>query len=172
MRQFVSYFGFRGAHLLMVMTLLLAPAFLYADEEAGSDEKLKPVPKEYADKHMPKGWWMDEKIIAEGKKIYETAKNEFTYKGKKEEVKDGCSTCHAIDPVKDRPKVRGARDFRVSKKVNTFTDSYWFWRISEGVPKTKMPAWKERLKEEERWKVIAYEHTWSHDGKPAAHDHK
>ncbi|HEY5595080.1 MAG TPA: hypothetical protein VIL61_08000, partial [Nitrospiria bacterium] len=29
-----------------------------------------PVPAEYADKHMPAGWWTDPKIIEEGKKIF------------------------------------------------------------------------------------------------------
>ena len=151
-------------------TLVLFPMVVRADDE-DEDKPMKPVPKAYADKHMPKGWWTDPKIIDEGKKIFETAKLEFDYKGKKEEVKDGCSTCHAIDPKKDRPKQRGARDFRVSQKINQFSDSYWFWRVSEGVPKTKMPAWKDKLSEEERWKAIAYEHTMSHS-KPEAHEHK
>lgn len=138
---------------------------------AGDDEKMKPVPAEYANKHMPKGWWTDSKIIEEGKKIFETAKIEFEYKRKPEKVEHGCLTCHEIDKTKDAPKQRGARDFRVGKKMNQFSDSYWFWRISEGVPKTKMPAWKDKLSEEERWKVVAYEHTWSHDMKPADHAH-
>ncbi len=154
--------------MVLMAVFLLAPRFVHADEEEG----MKPVPKAYAGKHMPKGWWSDTKIIAEGKKIFETARLEFDYKGKKEQVKDGCATCHAIDPVKDRAKQRGARDFRVGAKMNQFSDSYWFWRVSEGVPKTKMPGWKDKLSEEERWKVIAYEHTWSHGNQPAEHAHK
>ncbi len=157
-----------GYVVVLIITVLLGPGFTYADEE----ESMKPVPKAYAGKHMPKGWWMDAKVIAEGKKIFETTHLEFDYKGKKEQVKDGCSTCHAIDPAKDRPKQRGARDFRSAEKMHQFSDSYWFWRISEGVPKTKMPAWKDKLSEEERWKVIAYEHTWSHGNQPAEHAHK
>ncbi len=157
----------RGISVAVLGVMCVAvPAF--ADEE---DKPLKPPPPEYVDKHMPKGWWTDAKIIAEGKKLFETAQLEFDYKGKKEQVKEGCSTCHAIDAAKDRPKQRGARDFRVAKKMDKFSDSYWFWRISEGVAKTKMPAWKGKLSEEERWKVIAYEHTWSHGNKPADHAH-
>ncbi|MFY9269091.1 MAG: cytochrome c [Candidatus Manganitrophaceae bacterium] len=155
---------------LVVIGLVLSPVLVHAEEE--EDKPLKPVPKAYADKHMPKGWWTDPKIIEEGKKLFETAKLEFEYKGKKEEVKEGCSECHAIDSKKDRPKQRGARDFRVAKKVNEYSDSYWFWRVSEGVPKTKMPGWKDKLSEEERWKIIAYEHTWSHGNKAEAHEHK
>ncbi len=140
----------------------------FAEEE----EAMKPVPKEYANKHMPKGWWTDPKIIEAGKKIFESAKNEFEYRREQVKVEHGCLTCHEIDKAKDSPKQRGARDFRVGKKMNTFSDSYWFWRVSEGVPKTKMPTWKGKLSEEERWKAIAYEHTWSHDMKPADHTHK
>jgi len=147
--------------------LLVSADLSFADEE----EAMKPVPKEYAGKHMPSGWWTDPKIIAEGKKIFETAKNEFEYKRKPEKVEHGCLGCHEIDKTKDTPKQRGARDFRVAKKINQFSDSYWFWRVSEGVPKTKMPAWKGKLSEEEIWKAIAYEHTWSHDMKPSDHKH-
>ncbi len=151
---------------LVMVVALAVPA--YADED---DKPLKPVPPEYAGKHMPKGWWTDPKIIEEGKKLFETAQLEFDFKGKKETVKEGCATCHAIDAGKDRPKQRGARDFRVAKKMDKFSDSYWFWRVSEGVAKTKMPAWKDKLTEEERWKIVAYEHTWSHGNKPAEHAH-
>lgn len=153
--------------LFMILTLVLSPKPSFAEEE----KPLKPVPKAYSTKHMPKGWWTDAGVIAEGKKIFETAKNEIEDQGKKEEIKEGCSTCHSIDPAKDRPKRRGARDFREAKKMNQFSDSYWFWRISEGVPKTKMPAWKGKLTEEQRWKAMAYEHTFSHGGKAEEHSH-
>ncbi|MHB8482998.1 MAG: hypothetical protein ACYDBV_09785, partial [Nitrospiria bacterium] len=93
---------------LMIFTFVFSPKHAFAEEE----KPLKPVPKAYSTKHMPKGWWTDPTVIAEGKKIFETAKNEVESMGKKEEIKEGCSTCHAIDPAKDRPKKRGARDFR------------------------------------------------------------
>jgi mono/diheme cytochrome c family protein len=35
-------------------------------------------------------------------------------------------------------------------------DDQWFWHVSEGVPGTVMPPWKESLTEEQRWKVIGY----------------
>lgn len=136
------------------------------------DKPLKPVPKAFADKHMPEGWWTDPKIIAEGKEIFETRPITYTYKRKERTAKDGCATCHGINEKKDRPKKRGAKDFRVSKRMNRLSDSYWFWRTSEGVKKTSMPGWGKELTEEEIWKVIAYEHTWSHGNKPAVHDHK
>ncbi len=106
-------------------------------------------PAEYKDKHMPDGWWTDPKIIAEGEKIF---KGEFN-------IDVNCSSCHGKD---GKPVKRGARDFRVAQRMSLYSDSVWFWRISEGVPKTKMKAWKSKLSEEERWKVMAFEHTFSH----------
>jgi mono/diheme cytochrome c family protein len=37
-----------------------------------------------------------------------------------------------------------------------FTDSDYFWRISEGVPWSAMPAWKIHYGEEDRWKLVHY----------------
>jgi mono/diheme cytochrome c family protein len=37
-----------------------------------------------------------------------------------------------------------------------YTDSDYFWRISEGVPWSAMPAWKIHYREEDRWKVVYY----------------
>lgn len=37
-----------------------------------------------------------------------------------------------------------------------YTDSDYFWRISEGVPWSAMPAWKLHYSEEDRWKLVHY----------------
>ncbi len=37
-----------------------------------------------------------------------------------------------------------------------FTDADYFWRISEGVPWSSMPAWKIRYGEEDRWKLVHF----------------
>jgi mono/diheme cytochrome c family protein len=116
-----------------------------------------PVPAAYADKHMPEGWWTDPAIIEEGRKIFIGEQN----------IDVNCASCHGKD---GKPVKRGARDFRVAERMSMYSDSTWFWRISEGVPKTKMKPWKEKLTEEERWKVMAYEHSFSHGGKPSPHD--
>ncbi len=116
-----------------------------------------PVPDAYADKHMPEGWWSDPEIVAKGREIYIGADN----------IDVNCSSCHGKD---GKPVKRGARDFRNQERMKLYSDSVWFWRISEGVARTKMKPWKDKLSEEDIWKVIAYEHSFSHDGQPAAHD--
>jgi hypothetical protein len=120
-------------------------------EEQESTAPPPPAPPEYADKHMPAGWWTDEKIIAEGKEIFEGVKN----------IDVNCSSCHGKD---GKPVKAGARDFRKSDRMKLYSDSVWFWRVSEGVPNTKMKAWKSKLSEEDRWKAMAYEHTFGLKG--------
>ena len=139
-------------YLLGVM-LLGCGAFLLGGcaEEQESTAPPPPAPPEYADKHMPAGWWTDAKIIAEGKEIFEGVKN----------IDVNCSSCHGKD---GKPVKAGARDFRKSDRMKLYSDSVWFWRISEGVPNTKMKAWKSKLSEEDRWKAMAYEHTFGLKG--------
>lgn len=135
---------------------LLDSLGLGGDDEAVVEHP--PVPAEYQDKHMPAGGWTDPKAIEEGRKIFMGLANP--------EVK--CAKCHGED---GKPVKAGARDFRQGKRMNSYEDSFWFWRISEGVPKTKMIAWKDKLTEEQRWQVMAFEHTFSHSGKPEPHEH-
>jgi mono/diheme cytochrome c family protein len=111
-----------------------------------------PPPAEYADKHMPAGWWADPKIAEEGKQIFIGAKNPDV----------NCSSCHGKD---GKPVKAGARDFRVTDRMKLYSDSVWFWRISEGVPNTKMKSWKSKLSEEDRWKLVAFERNFGLSGK-------
>jgi mono/diheme cytochrome c family protein len=108
-------------------------------------------PAEYADKHMPAGWWADDKIIEEGRQIFIGAKNPDV----------NCASCHGKD---GKPVKAGARDFRNTERMKLYSDSVWFWRISEGVKDTKMKAWKTKLPEEDRWKVMAFERTFGLKG--------
>jgi len=111
-----------------------------------------PAPPEYAEKHMPEGWWADEKIIEEGRQIFIGAEN----------IDVNCASCHGKD---GKPVKAGARDFRSAERMTLYSDSIWFWRVSEGVKNTKMKPWKTKLPEEDRWKVIAYERTFGLKGK-------
>lgn len=111
-----------------------------------------PAPAEYADKHMPAGWWTDPKILEEGKELYIGGKNPDV----------NCASCHGKD---GKPVKAGARDFRVGDRMKLYSDSVWFWRISEGVPNTKMKPWKSKLSEEDRWKILAFERSFGLAGK-------
>ncbi|MFI5305297.1 MAG: c-type cytochrome [Nitrospiria bacterium] len=120
------------------------------------EPEVNKVPAEYQNKHIPAGWWTDTKIIQEGKRIYEGLDNAMV----------NCSICHGVD---GKPMMPGARDLRDSAYMNKMTDSYWFWRISEGVPDTQMQGFKMILKQDQIWKVMVYEHIYSHGGKGAVH---
>jgi len=111
-----------------------------------------PAPPEYADKHMPDGYWGNPDVIAEGKAIFTGAQN----------IDVNCASCHGKD---GKPVKAGARDFRDGKHMSKFSDAQWYWRVAEGVKGTKMKAWKSKLSEDAIWRVIAYESTFGLDGK-------
>jgi len=111
-----------------------------------------PAPAEYADKHMPTEWWTDAAKVEEGRKLFIGETNPDV----------NCASCHGKD---GKPVKAGARDFRVSERMMLYSDSVWFWRISEGVPNTKMKAWKTKLSEEDRWKLVAFERNFGLSGK-------
>ena len=110
-----------------------------------------PAPAEYADKHMPAGWWADEAKAEEGRKLFIGETNPDV----------NCASCHGKD---GKPVKAGARDFRVTDRMKLYSDSVWFWRISEGVPNTKMKAWKSKLSDEDRWKLVLFERNFGLKG--------
>jgi mono/diheme cytochrome c family protein len=111
-----------------------------------------PAPAEYADKHMPAGWWADAAKMEEGRKLFIGETNPDV----------NCSSCHGKD---GKPVKAGARDFRVGERMKLYSDSVWIWRVSEGVPNTKMKAWKSKLPEEDIWKLILFERNFGLAGK-------
>lgn len=119
--------------------------------EEGPPQPPPPAPPEYADKHMPEGYWNNPEIIEEGRAIFTGAQN----------IDVNCASCHGKD---GKPVKAGARDFRRTEQMKLYSDSQWFWRVSEGVPNTKMKAWKSKLSEDARWKVIAFEATFGLKG--------
>ena len=131
--------------LVIVSVLTLSGRIAYSGELM----PLLPAPADYADKHMPAGWWTDPDVIEEGRQIYSA---------------EGCRSCH-----KDGQPVKSGGGLRDQKNTSRFSDSYWFWRVAEGVPKTTMKAWKSYISEEQIWKVIAFLHQFSHGGKPSEH---
>ena len=41
-------------------------------------------------------------------------------------------------------------------KYNKFSDLYWFYKITEGVPGSGMPHWGDSLTEDQRWDLVAF----------------
>jgi mono/diheme cytochrome c family protein len=130
--------------VMMVSILILSGGMAYSEEPV----PLPEVPAEYADKKMPAGFLTDPKVLAEGALIYTGEVNPQV----------NCASCHGKD---GKPVKKGARDFRDKAQMGRMSDAFWFWRVSEGVPKTKMKAWKSQLSEEQIWQVIAYERQFS-----------
>jgi mono/diheme cytochrome c family protein len=142
-RRTVSALGIMGIGLVLVAC---------GGESEGPVVPPPPAPAEYADKHMPAGWWTDAAKMEEGRKIFIGETNPDV----------NCASCHGKD---GKPVKAGARDFRVADRMKLYSDSVWFWRISEGVPNTKMKAWKTKLSEEDRWKLVLFERNFGLAGK-------
>ena len=109
------------------------------------------VPAQYAGKHMPADWWTDSSIIDEGRQLYLGLK--------KRDV--NCAKCHGRN---GKPVAGSARDFRDSTSMKKYSDSHLFWRVSEGLPYTRMKGYKGELSEAEIWKVIAFTSTFGLKG--------
>jgi len=139
---------------ILVLTVLVGCEKTGGDSDSGSGPVAKLIPPpaappEYADKHMPEGWWSDPDIIEQGRQLYIGTEN----------IDVNCAACHGKN---GKPVKKGARDFRQTERMQMYSDTQWFWRISEGVKGTKMPAWKKKLpSEEDRWKLVAFERTFS-----------
>src|SRR2546422_9919644 len=135
-------------------------------EEKGGHAHV-PAPPEYADVHVPLSVWTDPAMIIRGREIYATP----------------CAVCHG-----DQGDGKGPAgvalplkppDFRDKDGVAEMRDNYWFWRVSEGgqVEPFKgkgsaMPPWKSELSVEDRWAVMAYQHTFSgHHGPHVPWEH-
>jgi len=137
--------------LLVIGVAVLGLSISACGGGEGPPKPPPPAPPEYADKHMPEGYWNNPEIVAEGKAIFTGQQN----------IDVNCASCHGKD---GKPVKAGARDFRRTEQMQLYSDSVWFWRVSEGVKGTKMKAWKSKLSEDARWKVIAFEATFALKG--------
>ena len=139
-------------HVLYLICAVIA-LFLTGCKEGGTSHRpTLDFPLEYVDKHMPEGWWNDAKILSEGRLLYQGITKPF--------IK--CVKCHGRD---GKPAKRGAPDFTDPRRVGRFSDSYWFWRIAEGIPMTSMKGYAKKLSEQEIWKIIAYQRNFGLRGK-------
>lgn len=121
------------------------------------DEWVDP-PAEYAE--VSGGHWAELDAIKRGESIFETQ----------------CAACHGVDGQGTGP-VAGSLAHRPADLTNHFHaqpgtgDAYLFWRVSEGgtvepfrSQGSAMPAFKDILDNEQRWDVLAYIHTFFHQG--------
>jgi mono/diheme cytochrome c family protein len=76
-----------------------------------------------------------------------------------------CLVCHGDTGRGDGPYGQGLQpsppDFSDSSLYGTldnplYADADYFWRISEGLPWSAMPAWKSQYSAEDRWAVVHY----------------
>lgn len=127
--------------IAMVMSLFLTATLAFAQEE---------VPEPYAGQENPVPAM---KSITSGKETF----------------KEQCVFCHGENG--DGAGPAGATlepkpaDFTNAEKMSQLTDTYLFWRLSEGGGfepfNSAMPAKKGSLSEEEMWDVINYLRTFS-----------
>lgn len=70
-----------------------------------------------------------------------------------------CLTCHGPAGKGDGPyaMINNARpaDLR-QHRFGALPTEFFFWRVSEGVPGTVMPKWRQSMTEDERWLVVLY----------------
>jgi mono/diheme cytochrome c family protein len=139
----------------------------HTEEPGGAGHVHAPVPPEYRSAHVPSAAWTDPRMIARGREIYMVR----------------CAVCHGDEGRGDGPAVTALPikppDLRDPVMVGEMAGNYWFWRISEGglvepfrAQGSIMPAWKDELSVEDRWAVIAYQHTFSgHRGPHVTSEH-
>ena len=110
------------------------------------------VPKEYEGMENP--YWADLDAIIEGHRIF----------------RESCALCHGErgdgDGILSATLEPKPAAFTKSEHMARMNDDYLFWRVSEGgsfAPfDSAMPSFKATLTDDERWKVLAYEHAISH----------
>ncbi len=75
-----------------------------------------------------------------------------------------CLACHGCSGNGQGPYARHVvtTPADLNERISRYpSDSFHFWRVSEGVPGSAMPAWKYSLNETARWQIITYEMSFS-----------
>lgn len=112
--------------------------------EEGNEVMNPDVPEEYLGFANP--YVGDPEAIAEGEIVYQA----------------NCSSCHGNTGEGDGPASAGLepKPKNLAENQSILSDSYLFWRISEGGLmdpfNSLMPGWKGIMSEEQIWQVIAY----------------
>jgi mono/diheme cytochrome c family protein len=125
---------------ILLTALIVFWGIAYAHSEA--------VPKEYEKATNPVK--ATEESIAAGEQIFEQR----------------CATCHGAD---GKGVLQGMPDLTDHPMMSEMSEGDVFHKISEGVPGTGMPPWKDALTEEERWHLVNYINTLHHGEEEEAH---
>lgn len=111
------------------------------DEDRPGHEEEEPPPA-YARLKNPVP--ADAESIARGRQLY----NSY------------CSSCHGANGDGRGPAAVGLNprpaDFTDPNHMKKMNDNALFWKTSEGVEGTAMPAWKHQLDEDDRWHLVNY----------------
>lgn len=112
------------------------------------------------DKKPPSGWQLppdaadtknpltvDEKLIATGRAVF----------------KDKCQRCHGPGGLGDgpdaEPDAREDMDLTNPKRADRNPEGVMYYKVFNGRRRPKMPAFREELKPEQIWAVVAYAQT-------------
>lgn len=122
------------------LVIVLCAGYVYAQEQRGG------VPLDVTNIRNPIP--PDQRSLTAGKQIYDAS----------------CAACHGDTGRGDGPAgirlVPRPADLRVHMAAG-HTDGQLFYWVSYGVAGTDMPAWRDKLSEEERWQVINYIRTFA-----------
>ena len=133
----------------------------------GNGHSHATVPTAYRGVSPPASLWTDTTALARGQTIYAAR----------------CAVCHGANGAGDGPAATALpvkpASFADKAMVSSMTPAYWFWRVTEGATVepfrsagSAMPAWKNELSVDDRWAVIAYQHSLSgHRGRHDAAEH-
>ena len=90
---------------------------------------------------------VDDKLLANGRAVY----------------KDKCQRCHGPGGLGDGPDadpdVREDMDLTNAKRADKNSDGVIYYKVLNGRRRPKMPAFKEELKPDQIWSVVAYVQT-------------
>jgi mono/diheme cytochrome c family protein len=131
-------------------------AYLFAIGDRNTAEWMIQPPAEYAGDLDPLAY--GETKPANRDQGWETW-NAADMQAGKEIYVDKCLTCHGcagngLGSYGGTLIVTPA-DFK-REPFQNMPDDQWFWHVSEGIPGTVMPPWKESMSEDDRWRVIRY----------------
>jgi len=143
-----------------VTRMMAAGMFVLALAIGISARERSPQTGKPAQPSQPAGWQLppdaaetknphavDDKLIANGRAIF----------------KDKCQRCHGPGGLGDGPDadpdVREDMNLTNPKRADRNPDGVVYFKVANGRRRPKMPAFKEELKPEQMWAVVAYVQT-------------